>query len=201
MDGWMLSHTHTDTHMHIHRHTHTHTLTHTHTHTHTHTSLTWNSIGTHTHTSLTWNSIGTLRWFYKLRATLWRLNRFHLTGILQGDSLSLIIFELCTNPLSFLLNKNSEGYKIGSPNDTSVSLSHLVFVDDLKTFASRLVDALCQLDIITKFSNDIGMSFGSDKCAYMFILKQVLPESWYPFPSQLGFRAGKPVIWCSRNPV
>ena len=93
----------------------------------------------------------------------------YLTGILQGDSLSLIIFELCTNPLSFLLNKNSEGYKIGSPNDTSVSLSHLVFVDDLKTFASRLVDALCQLDIITKFSNDIGMSFGSDKCAYMFI--------------------------------
>ena len=50
----------------------------------------------------------------------------YLTGILQGDSLSLIIFELMTNPLSFLLNKNSEGYKIGSSNERSVFLSRLV---------------------------------------------------------------------------
>ena len=93
----------------------------------------------------------------------------YLTGILQGDSLSLILFELCTNPLSFLLNKNSEGYMIGSSNERTLPLTHLVFVDDLKTFASNLKDALQQLEIITKFSNDIGMSFGSDKCAYMHI--------------------------------
>ena len=93
----------------------------------------------------------------------------YLTGILQGDSLSLILFELCTDPLSFLLNKNSEGYMIGSSKERTLSLTHLVFVDDLKTFASNLKDALQQLEIITKFSNDIGMSFGSDKCAYMHI--------------------------------
>ena len=94
----------------------------------------------------------------------------YLTGILQGDSLSLILFELCTNPLSFLLNKNSEGYSIGtSSSERTTRLSHLVFVDDLKTYAPKLTDALCQLDIITTFSNDIGMSFGSDKCAYMYI--------------------------------
>ena len=91
----------------------------------------------------------------------------YLTGILQGDSLSLLLFELCTNPLSFLLNKNSEGYSIGSSKDKTSSLTHLVFVDDLKTFASTLKDTLQQLEIITKFSNDIGMSFGSDKCAYV----------------------------------
>ena len=44
-----------------------------------------------------------------------------------------------------------------------------MFVDDLKTFARNLPDALEQLDIITTFSNDIGMSFGADKCAYMSI--------------------------------
>ena len=93
----------------------------------------------------------------------------YLTGCLQGDSLSLILFELCTNPLSFLLNKNSEGYRVGASKERTVSLSHLVFVDDLKTFASNLINALQQLDIITTFSNDIGMSFGSDKCAYMYI--------------------------------
>ena len=40
----------------------------------------------------------------------------YLTGCLQGDILSLLIFEICTNPLSFLLRKNSEGYRIGSSN-------------------------------------------------------------------------------------
>lgn len=58
---------------------------------------------------------------------------------------------------------------IGDSNQRSTSLSHLVFVDDLKTFAKNLPNALHQLDIITTFSNDIGMSFGSDKCAYMKI--------------------------------
>ena len=93
----------------------------------------------------------------------------YLTGILQGDSLSLILFELSTNPLSFLLNKNSEGYKIRTSSERTSSLTHLVFVDDLKTFSSSLRDTLQQLDIITTFSKDIGMSFGSDKCAYMYV--------------------------------
>ena len=93
----------------------------------------------------------------------------YLTGCLQGDSLLLLIFEICINPLSFLLFKNSEGYRIGGSNERTKSLSHLVFVDDLKTFAINLVNALEQLEIITSFSKDIGMSFGSDKCAYLCI--------------------------------
>ena len=93
----------------------------------------------------------------------------YLTGCLQGDSLSLLLFEICINPLSFLLNKNSEGYKIGFSKERSVPLTHLVFVDDLKTFAGNQQHALQQLEIITTFSNDIGMSFGSDKCAYLNI--------------------------------
>ena len=58
---------------------------------------------------------------------------------------------------------------VGESNERTVPLSHLVFVDDLETFARNLPDALKQLDIITTFSNDIGMSFGADKCAYMSI--------------------------------
>ena len=88
----------------------------------------------------------------------------YLTGCLQGDSLSLLLFEICTNPLSFLLIKNSDGYMVGESNERTVSLSHLVCVDDLKTYAKNLPDALKQLEIITTFSNDIGMSFGADKC-------------------------------------
>ena len=87
--------------------------------------------------------------------------------------MSLILFEICTNPLSFLIEKNSEGYRIGSSNERSMSLSHLVFVDDLKSFATNLRDAIQQLDIITTFSNDIGMSFGSDECAFKMVSKKL----------------------------
>ena len=38
----------------------------------------------------------------------------YLTGMLQGDTLSVIMFILCFNPLSHLLNK-CDGYMMGSP--------------------------------------------------------------------------------------
>ena len=92
----------------------------------------------------------------------------YLTGILQGDCLSLILFVLCVNPLSHLL-KDSEGYMTGEPNQRSLSITHLLFVNDLKTFAKNLTSALKQLDIITTFTNDIRMQFRADKCAYLNI--------------------------------
>ena len=59
----------------------------------------------------------------------------YLTGVLQGDCLSLLLFILSINPLLFLL-KNLPGYKIGEPRKRGMSISHLLFVDDLKTYAS-----------------------------------------------------------------
>ena len=56
----------------------------------------------------------------------------YLTGVLQGDCLSLVLFILWVNPLSFLL-KNLPNYKIGEPGKRVISISHLFFVDDLKT--------------------------------------------------------------------
>ena len=38
----------------------------------------------------------------------------YLIGVLQGDCLSLLLFILSVNPLSFLLKK-LPGYKIGEP--------------------------------------------------------------------------------------
>ncbi len=94
----------------------------------------------------------------------------YLNGLLQGGCLSLILFELCINPLSHLLN-DLPGYKLGKPGERDVNLSHLFFVDDLKTFANDENTAKMQLDLITIFTNDIGMEFGSDKCAYLHIQK------------------------------
>ena len=55
----------------------------------------------------------------------------HVRGIFQGDGLSLLLFILSVNPLSFLLN-TTEGYKIGNPGERDLDISHMFFVDDLK---------------------------------------------------------------------
>ena len=86
-------------------------------------------------------------------------------GIFQGDSLSCNLFILCMNPLSHLLNK-LKGYNIGKPQSKGTNITHLFFVDDLKLYAANMNSMKLLLDLVTKFSNDIGMSFGLSKCAY-----------------------------------
>ena len=89
------------------------------------------------------------------------------TGVLQGDCMALILFILSVNPLSFLLSK-LPGYKVGPPGKRKNSISHLFFVDDLKTYAHVIQEVKLQLDFITTFTKDINMQFGSDKCAYIY---------------------------------
>ena len=74
-----------------------------------------------------------------------------LSGILQGDQLSLILFILSAKPLSFLLSK-SDGYMMGSPNKRTAKLTHLFFVDDLNMYSENMNQAKQQLDIVTPFS-------------------------------------------------
>lgn len=92
----------------------------------------------------------------------------YLTGMLQGDTLSVIMFILCFNPLSHLLNK-CDGYMMGTPGKRDTKITHLFFVDDLKLYSSNENKLKLQLDTITKFSNDIGMQFGEEKCAYICV--------------------------------
>ena len=91
-----------------------------------------------------------------------------LSDILQGDQLSLILFVLSVNAVSFLLTK-SDGYLMGSPNKRTIKLTHLLFVDDLKMYSENMNQAKQQLDIVASFSKDIGMQFGLEKCAYVYI--------------------------------
>ena len=79
------------------------------------------------------------------------------TGILQEDCLSLILFVLCVNPLSHLLNKLCDGYRIGTPGNRTTKINHLLFVDDLKSYAPNIAIAKEQLKLISQFTNDIGM--------------------------------------------
>ena len=100
-------------------------------------------------------------------------------GIFQGDSLSVLLFILSVNPLSFLLNK-LKGYTIGKSGNRDTEISHLFFVDDLNLYASNMTLVKLQLDLVTQFSKDIGMRFGGTKCAYQIIEKGKLVHQVEP---------------------
>ena len=90
------------------------------------------------------------------------------TGVLPEDCMALIVFVLSINPLLFILSK-LPGYKAGAPGKRKNSISHLFFVDNLKTYAQDIHKAKLQLDLITTFTKDKNMQFSSDKCAYIYI--------------------------------
>ena len=89
-------------------------------------------------------------------------------GILQGDILSVVIFILCLNPLSYLLRKQ-EGYKMGLPGKRDMNITHLMFVDDLKLYGNNMDNIKSLLKTVIEFSKNIGMSFGEEKCSYIFV--------------------------------
>ena len=82
-------------------------------------------------------------------------------GILQGDALSALWFCLSLNPLSEQLKVNDLGYHL---NAEQYNCSHLFYMDDLKLYAETRKNLDRLLNTTETFSNDIGMSFGLDKC-------------------------------------
>ena len=91
---------------------------------------------------------------------------YFVKEIFQGDSLSVLLFVLSVNPLSFLVHK-LQGYACGKHKNHNVT--HNFFVDDLKLHAISINTAKKQLDLVTVFSKYTGMTFGDDKCAYQQI--------------------------------
>ena len=86
-----------------------------------------------------------------------------VTGIYQGDSLSMFLFVLALNPLSRLL-RSTKGYEYGK--NRQHQHTHNFFVDNLKLYASDINSVKRQLETVTTFSNYIGMKFGEEKCAF-----------------------------------
>ena len=91
-------------------------------------------------------------------------------GIFQGDTWSPKWFTIALNPLSQILNETKCGYKVN--NNTSIT--HLLYVDDLKLFAPDEKKLASLIETTALFSEDIGMSFGVSKCATLIIKKGTL---------------------------
>ena len=89
-------------------------------------------------------------------------------GIFQGDGLPVLLFILSMNPLSFMLNR-LKGYSIGKGNSREINIMHLFFANDLKLVAPNMNSMKLLLDLVTQFSEDIGMTFEESKCIYLQI--------------------------------
>lgn len=99
-------------------------------------------------------------------------------GIYQGDSLSPMWFCLALNPLSHQLRSCRAGYSF-KPNTDDTLLSHLIYMDDIKLYARTEKQLKSLLDTTTKFSKDINMEFGLDKCKTLHIIRgQVQPGNY-----------------------
>ena len=93
-------------------------------------------------------------------------------NIFQGDSLSSLLFCLALIPLTTELNRTGYGYKISEK-----SINHLISMDDLKLFAKDDHELEGLLQTVKKFSDDIGMKFGLEKCTKVTFLKGRLEKS------------------------
>ncbi len=86
-------------------------------------------------------------------------------GIFQGDSLSPLLFCLAINPLSDVLHGCDSPYKTA----TGQMISHLLYMDDLKLYSRKEEGINSLIQAVHKFSDDIQMKFGLNKCARLII--------------------------------
>ncbi|CAB3245221.1 unnamed protein product [Arctia plantaginis] len=84
-------------------------------------------------------------------------------GIFQGDALSPLWFCMALNPLSELLDSTNIGFKLRCNNSFHI-LSHLLYMGDIKIYATNNTELNKLTDITQSFSTDIHMQFGVDKC-------------------------------------
>ena len=95
-------------------------------------------------------------------------------GIFQGDSLSPLVFGLALIPLSLILRTAKATYVF---SESKEKINHLLFMDDLNLYSrsEKGWDSLVQT--VCVFREDIGMEFGIEKCAMLFMEKRKIVKS------------------------
>jgi hypothetical protein len=95
-------------------------------------------------------------------------------GIYQGDSLSPLWFCLAMNPLTNLLNSTGYGFNIRVNNTTLSKLNHLLYMDDIKLYASKK-NHILSLSTITINNKCVKNQVGNSKIPPSGHLILVLP--------------------------
>jgi len=89
----------------------------------------------------------------------------------QGDSLSPLWFCLALNPLSYRLKRTNCGFGIHSGNQEMQRLNGLLYMDDIKLYASTNSQLQEILRLTQTCSRDIKMVFGIEECKTLCIAK------------------------------
>ena len=95
-------------------------------------------------------------------------------GIFQGDSLSPLVFVLALIPLSLILRKAKAAYEFSKNKG---KINHLLFMDDLKLYSRSEKGLNSLVQTVCVFSKDIGMEFGTEKCAMLTMEKGKIVKS------------------------
>jgi len=82
-------------------------------------------------------------------------------GLLQGDSLSPVLYVLSIAPISTALRNMRMGFTLGS----GTMVSHLAFMDDLRLYASKPAVLNKLVSVVKTAANDVGAVLNPDKCA------------------------------------
>ena len=89
-------------------------------------------------------------------------------GIFQGDFLFPLVLALALIPLSLILRKAKAAYEF---SESIEKIKHLSFMDDLKLFGRSEKGLHSLVQTVRVFSEDIGMEFGTKKCAMLVMEK------------------------------
>ena len=88
------------------------------------------------------------------------------TGILQGNAQSSLRFVIVMIQLNHILRRCTAGYKHSKSEE---KFNPLMYIDDIKLFAENKKELETQTQAERKYSQDIGMDFGIEKCAMLII--------------------------------
>jgi len=93
-----------------------------------------------------------------------------LKGVPQGDTLCPRRFTVCLNPIAWKISA-SEGYELSKPN--SATVTDLLFIDDLKIFASSESKLNRVMESTKSAMEDVGLQWNLKKCAVAHVQRGV----------------------------
>jgi hypothetical protein len=106
-----------------------------------------------------------------------------VNGVLQGDTLSPILFGLCVAPVSHYLNTNLPMYVTahgtigGRVTHNALVRNHTYFVDDLVTYCRIRSELERVMFDLMSLVNEIGMSVNPKKSAFYHLNEEPAPSN------------------------
>ncbi|KAK6048821.1 hypothetical protein COOONC_13674 [Cooperia oncophora] len=90
-------------------------------------------------------------------------------GLMQGDTLSPLLFCMAIAPISGWLRSNIESYKTSTGNSArsegSLEVGHIFYMDDLKVYTTSWDDLAKAKAGIQKVAKQLGLRMNPSKCA------------------------------------